>query len=978
MGISMRNLLQLTVCLNVLSALSVKAHANDPTDVPWPVATTVALMNSTKTLMNSYGDPQNNWDEMLFHCGIDIDSYTESPIASDVRCVINDAVISHWFYTPLGPNPAEWTVVTTEGTGSSNHEDYGWAYQHLNDPRVLYGPDYWDQVDEGDLIQTMNIYVPTVHTHFKWTTWDHDSWCYVNPLNQLLPRASGTSFNWTFNPSGYANSFELFFLDQTEPANWPATPGAVTMLAPDNLSGPIDAFVGFGLSGIGQSTTPSSGRNDLAPERIEWRIERSTNAGPQTLEQRYLVNFDCPLSYQPDERVQQLYFKFDLDEMFSYTSGDHEGLIVCLTNCGNIQGWENLGIDNIEENCWQTNGSLDGTSETINPILAGYPDGTYMIEATLYAHTHTPDPATELLATTSCELHNFHPALREVIISDAITDQTYYHGEWVPGVSGLEAILDIDPNSAAPAGADLEIILVFTEEMDTSAGIDVSLGPLDVTNGTWGASVVNNDMWTGEVSLPTSLTDGVYTLLVRAEDIDGNSLMDPEGAGTVPGPSYDCHHALQLGYPAGVEWTRSLHADVYGSPKLADVDGDGDLEIAFQCIDGWADLRGDNGYSLPGWPNDHYFSPGDPLVTASPAFGDFTGSPNPEIIFMNEIGSYVWNANGVLQFTAGWFRWTVNSSPVIADLDNDNSNEFLIGRQFQTGTTYYLNLVAKETDGSSYWYKDLGEDASITATPSICDVDNNSSGLEVIVITDATEYSQTDGSATVRCFVGSGGANRWDTVVNGEEITSAVVTANTDDDIAIEVIVAGVSAGENQVKVLQGTTGYVEATFTVSGSVDAGVSVADINQDGYNDIVLSSSGNGGTLYCWGWNGSGYSSLSGFPVSLGTWTDDGVSIGDIDGDGMLELVLAGKDGNLHAINHDGTIASGFPLVISSSNPLSGQPAIGDIDSDGRLEIVFFELNSSLIHCVELGENTAFNYLPWPAVPEGCSEHRVLPH
>jgi len=45
--------------------------------------------------MNSYGDPQNNWSLGIFHCGIDIDSWTETPNCDDIRNVLDgDAVIS--------------------------------------------------------------------------------------------------------------------------------------------------------------------------------------------------------------------------------------------------------------------------------------------------------------------------------------------------------------------------------------------------------------------------------------------------------------------------------------------------------------------------------------------------------------------------------------------------------------------------------------------------------------------------------------------------------------------------------------------------------------------------------------------------------------------------------------------------------------------------------------------------------------------
>lgn len=77
-----------------------------------------------------------------------------------------------------------------------------------------------------------------------------------------------------------------------------------------------------------------------------------------------------------------------------------------------------------------------------------------------------------------------------------------------------------------------------------------------------------------------------------------------------------------------------------------------------------------------------------------------------------------------------------------------------------------------------------------------------------------------------------------------------------------------------------------------------------------------------------------------------------------------MILAGKDGQLYAVNHDGTLAAGFPLSVSGCHALSGQPAIGDIDNDGKLEIIFGEESNGVLHCVELGDNSAGNYLPWP--------------
>ena len=350
----------------LILALTSAAFSNSPSSVPWPVGSTEAMMNSSKTLLNSYGDPQNDWTLGSFHCGIDLDYLTEPPLGTTlVRCVHGSVapapatvVITSLDEPDYSNGSLQYVVVTTEGTGQSNHEDFGWCYQHLTNPLWTTTPDgngwtLWEQIGEGQLIASMHTEPTVSHTHFKWTDWNFSNSCYVNPLNWLNPEpSSGDGYTWTFNPSGYTQEYEIFFLDQVEPGYWPSDPDDVTFLDESDLDEDVDIFLGYGLSGVGQTTTSGCGRNDLAAERIEWSLHISTTAGFQLLESNYLVNFDCSLNNQFNQKVQQLYFRHDLDNLFSYTTGGNEGLVVCLTNCGDLQGWENLGIDNIEENWW--------------------------------------------------------------------------------------------------------------------------------------------------------------------------------------------------------------------------------------------------------------------------------------------------------------------------------------------------------------------------------------------------------------------------------------------------------------------------------------------------------------------------------------------------------------------------------------------------------------------------------------------------
>jgi hypothetical protein len=105
-------------------------------------------------------------------------------------------------------------------------------------------------------------------------------------------------------------------------------------------------------------------------------------------------------------------------------------------------------------------------------------------------------------------------------------------------------------------------------------------------------------------------------------------------------------------------------------------------------------------------------------------------------------------------------------------------------------------------------------------------------------------------------------------------------------------------------------------------------------------------------------------LAGFPRSFGTSLEAGASMADIEGRGVLDTIIAGSDGSVHAIRPDGIEAPGFPVMTNLArgvdpsyrfnylksrawkskqipfphDPIESPLAIGDLDHDGALEIV----------------------------------------
>jgi len=113
----------------------------------------------------------------------------------------------------------------------------------------------------------------------------------------------------------------------------------------------------------------------------------------------------------------------------------------------------------------------------------------------------------------------------------------------------------------------------------------------------------------------------------------------------------------------------------------------------------------------------------------------------------------------------------------------------------------------------------------------------------------------------------------------------------------------------------------------------------------------------------------------------------VSVADIDGDGTQELVLGLEhcDGwrlgpfycdGLWAFEADGSVVPGFPKPTHApATPLS-QPAIGDLDGDGLQEIVWVGESGEVLVWNVPGTPGATHH-EWPMVRQDAAHHGALP-
>gem|GEM_PF-6413138 len=88
-------------------------------------------------------------------------------------------------------------------------------------------------------------------------------------------------------------------------------------------------------------------------------------------------------------------------------------------------------------------------------------------------------------------------------------------------------------------------------------------------------------------------------------------------------------------------------------------------------------------------------------------------------------------------------------------------------------------------------------------------------------------------------------------------------------------------------------------------------------------------------------------LDGFPVSFeeDVFPSSGMNVGDIDGDGDLEICFGTRRGALFAYHHTGAVVEGWPVGMEGGW-LEATPALVDIDNDGDLEV--FVTNGTYLH------------------------------
>ncbi|MBN1297268.1 S8 family serine peptidase, partial [bacterium] len=362
------------------------------------------------------------------------------------------------------------------------------------------------------------------------------------------------------------------------------------------------------------------------------------------------------------------------------------------------------------------------------------------------------------------------------------------------------------------------------------------------------------------------------------------------------------------------------------SPRVADLNGDDLLEIITASNDGTINVICHDGSNYPGWPINlmgiQYID--SMLILAAPAVADLNLDGIPEIIVAEQFSDAEWmnpndpslgqnlrhqgrvhvfNRDGSV-FPGNWpfvtqveFRPAggeviqagFKAGPAIADVAGDAHPEIIVGN-------YGNHVFVLDTAGTmlSGWPRNVGMD--IFATAAAFDWDQD--GKCEIVIATKDDVEPLD-SGTIHMFQGDGTECPGFPVAWDNQVYSAPVLADFNGDLIPEIIF-----------------GWGDYANTIGTK---GLMVMNMRSE---------------------------PLTGWPVSIPDTIYGSPGIGDLDGNGDLEVVVCSMTADVYAFHHDGNPVTGFP-VSASSDPdaaINSSPAIADINNDGQAEIVY---------CMEIG-------------------------
>lgn len=372
------------------------------------------------------------------------------------------------------------------------------------------------------------------------------------------------------------------------------------------------------------------------------------------------------------------------------------------------------------------------------------------------------------------------------------------------------------------------------------------------------------------------------------------------------------------------------------SPSYADIDQDNRLEIVVSDSGGAVFAFRDDGTPYSGLPSGGFIPRMINSMVASPAIGDVAGDNKLEVICAGEDGKvcvYSYSGSGIIAQMQTSDRFL--ASPVLVDLDVDGKKEIVIG-------STDMNLYIWKGDGTPFPGFPKFLNSEIRAAVAITDTINPQ--IAVLGSDNRLFLINTNDAMIVNHFP--------ITLTNSSLYTLAPPAIGDVDRDGNKEIIAIANTGNNYRLFVIDFTGKIKysSSAIIQSPVNSAPALADIDNDGYLDIVIAGKNK---IYAFNFNGT---LKTNYPFTQdSTYTSTIVAGGylitvdvpfifnsspiicDLNNDSISDIIIGSPRYGILGFNgRTGTLLNYFPLATVGS--VSAAPIAFDLDQNNNLAVV----------------------------------------